>query len=446
MKKRFLNRIQDRYLQKRFPENLVPKKSLKKGSQHLRGADRIPIPSGRFMSLSSQLKRGIKSIRQTRSAVNSSPLPQIETLEHGSLAPFFVEGNNPVVSSPRVWTQRKRQLNPSMGFNSTPLLFDGTKRKAVISLYSHFQLESALSRQQEKRSSALLLQLMERKKLRILYGNLSNRETNTLITKAAKGRGRFGDILFRLLESRLDVVLCKIGFFPTIPFARQCIYHGKVLINNKIINFANYSLQPGDVISITQAYRHLVKNCIDQGAGAFSICLSRDSKPQNQPKDKTDHYLPATKANLGIFPWSRDHTLLEGMMPYLPVMGVEAESESRRWDCNIPSTGQSWRGNSKITINHQGKKKRKPVINADFTLVELLGNPSITRTHWNNKGKFCQAIWQHRQELLRNRLRLVSPKLSHVEVSYKLLKAVYLYPTQRAVFPAILDIEKIFSP
>ena len=441
MKKRFLNRIQDRYLRKRFPENLLPKKPFKKSSQHLRGVDQTSMPSGRFTNLFSQLKRGIKSIRQTRSAADCSLLPQIKTLEHGSLAPFFIEDNNLLVPSSKVWTQSKRQLNRSLGFNLALLL----TRKKVVSLYSYFQLESALSRLQEKRSSTLLLQLMERKKLRILYGNLSNRETNALIIKATKGRGRFGDIIFRLLESRLDVVLCKIGFFPTIPFARQSIYHGKVLVNDKIITFANYLLQPGDIISITQAYRHIVKNSINNRITAFSICLSRNSKPQNQPEDKTDHYLSVTKANLPLFPWFRDRTLLENMTPHLPMIHVEAQNETRRQDCNISSTGQSQKASWKTTINHQGREEVKHLIDLRLTLLQLLGNPLITHTYRSNKGKFCLATWQYRQETLRNKLRLVSPKLPHVEVSYKLLKAVYLYPTQKVALPAIIDIEKILN-
>ena len=441
MKKRFLNRIQDRYLRKRFPENLIPKRSLKKSSQYLRGADRTLMFSGRFTNLSSQLKRGTKSIRQTRSAVGCSLLPQIETLEHGSLPPFFTEDNTLVVSSSKVWTQSKMQPNRSLSFDLTPM----PTRKKVISLYSCFQLESALSRQQEKRSSTLLLQLLERKKLRILYGNLSNRETNALIIKATKGRGRFGDIVFRLLESRLDVVLCKIGFFPTIPFARQWIYHGKVLVNDKVISFANYLLQPGDVISITQAYRDIVKNFINNRVDAFSICLSRNSKPQSQPEDKTDYHLSVTKTNLRLFPWFRDHTLLERMTPDLPIIDVEAQNESGRWNCNISSTKQSQKASWKITTNHQGRKQGKPLIDLRLTLLELLGNPTTTHTHRSNKGKFCLATWQCRQEILRNKLRLVSPKLSHVEVSYKLLKAVYLYPTQKVAFPAIIDIERILN-
>jgi ribosomal protein S4 len=334
-----------------------------------------------------------------------------------------------------------------MGLNLTPLLPAGTRRKKLTSLYSCFQLESALSRLQEKRSSALLLQLMERKKLRILYGNLSNRETNTLIIKATKGRGRFGDILFRLLESRLDVVLCKIGFFPTIPFARQSIYYGKVLVNCKVMNFANYLLQPGDVISIAQAYRHIVKNYIDHKTSAFSICLLRDSKPQTQPKDKTDRCLSATKTALHPFPWFKDYTSLEGMMPHLSIIGVEAQTESRRWGCIPPFTGESRReAGWKTAINYQDRKEGKYLIDVHLTLLELLGNSAITRAHWSNKGRFCLATWQYRQEVLRNRLRLVPPKLPHLEVSYRLFKAVYLYPTQRAAFPAIIDVERILNP
>ena len=335
MKKRFLTRLKGRYLQKRFPENLVPKKAISSSDKNIlgllapsmaggghrtpssqrRGRNKSSPSLSRSVNLSPQLRRGARNLHRRRLGLNCSSSLQIDTLERGSLTSTFDGNVDPLFFSSKVWIQSRtwpsRFLHKkaditcfspkSKDFDLNPLFLapslkeqvasnlTSRRTRKVVSLYSSSQLESALSRQQEKRFSAFLLQLMEKKKLRVLYGNLSNRETNTLIVRAIKGRGRFSDVLFRLLESRLDVVVCKIGFFPTIPFARQWIHHGKVLVNNKIITLANYLLQPGDVISIPQAYQHLVHNCINQRVGGLSLSLWEKLESQSQHTDKKEY-------------------------------------------------------------------------------------------------------------------------------------------------------------
>ena len=500
-------------MQKRFPENLVPKKTASNSDKKIlsllalsgqgKGKNKISPSLAKSASLSPQLKRGTRNLHKRRLGLNCSSSLQIDTLERGSLTSTFDGDVDPLFLSSRVWIKRRswpsrflhKKVNvtgfsvESMAVNSSPqrnkvnvtcfsqkskdidsnLLFlapsrkeqvgsnsIGRKPKKVVSLYSSPQLESALSRQQEKRFSAFLLQLMERKKLRILYGNLSNREANTLIVRAIKGRGRFSDILFRLLESRLDVVLCKIGFFPTIPFARQWICHGKVLVNNKIITLANYLLQPGDVISIPQAYQHLVHNCISQKVGLLSLCLWQGSGSQSQHADQEDYssLLPSSKKkqvannlipskqavnssakiNFLIFPWLEHLRSSEGTS--LNYRTVSTEFLGKKQGGANPSIS---------TGRHREAEKAEDLKNAHLDLKQLVGDFAALPTYRNDKKKSRLAGWQLDQKLARNKLRAFSLKLPHVEVSYRLLKAVYLYPSQRVVFPAIVDIEKILN-
>ena len=100
------------------------------------------------------------------------------------------------------------------------------------------------------RSSIYKLQLKERKKLSILYGNLSKKEIYRTIQKAEKYRGALRDNILRVLESRLDVILYRVGFFKTIPTARQWIIHRKILVNQQVVTIAHYQVKAGDVVSV----------------------------------------------------------------------------------------------------------------------------------------------------------------------------------------------------
>jgi small subunit ribosomal protein S4 len=59
-------------------------------------------------------------------------------------------------------------------------------------------------------------------------------------------------LLLELLEARLDCVIYRLGFAPTIPAARQIINHGHVIVNNKLVDIASFVCRNGDVISIKE--------------------------------------------------------------------------------------------------------------------------------------------------------------------------------------------------
>src|SRR5579862_7884901 len=92
-------------------------------------------------------------------------------------------------------------------------------------------------------------QLREKQKVRRIYGVLE-RQFSNYFKKAARLKGSTGENLLRLLESRLDNIIYRMGFGSTRAEARQLVCHRSVLINGKIVNIPSYSLSPGDVISI----------------------------------------------------------------------------------------------------------------------------------------------------------------------------------------------------
>lgn len=94
-------------------------------------------------------------------------------------------------------------------------------------------------------------QLREKQKMRRIYG-IMERQFRNYFKKAARLKGATGEALIKLLESRLDNVVYKLGFGSTRAEARQLVSHRAVLVNGKIVNIPSYSLAPGDVISIKE--------------------------------------------------------------------------------------------------------------------------------------------------------------------------------------------------
>ena len=92
------------------------------------------------------------------------------------------------------------------------------------------------------------LQLREKQKAKYTYGVLERRFRNTF-EEANRMRGVTGENLIKLLESRLDNVVFRMGIAPSRPAARQLVSHKHILVNDEIVNIPSYRLKPGDTIS-----------------------------------------------------------------------------------------------------------------------------------------------------------------------------------------------------
>lgn len=93
------------------------------------------------------------------------------------------------------------------------------------------------------------VQLREKQKLRRLYGILE-RQFHNYYMEASQRHGSTGENLLRLLESRLDNVVYRMGFAATRAEARQLVSHKAILINDKVVNIPSYQVQASDVIKI----------------------------------------------------------------------------------------------------------------------------------------------------------------------------------------------------
>jgi small subunit ribosomal protein S4 len=99
------------------------------------------------------------------------------------------------------------------------------------------------------KQSEYLLQLREKQKARRYYG-LLEKQFRTYYTKAARRSGVTGENLLRMLETRLDNVVYRLGFAASRAQARQLVRHGHFHVNGRRVNIPSYQCKPDDVITI----------------------------------------------------------------------------------------------------------------------------------------------------------------------------------------------------
>ena len=100
------------------------------------------------------------------------------------------------------------------------------------------------------------IQLREKQKVRRMYGSLERQFHKTFV-KAERMKGITGENLLRLLESRLDNTVYRLGFAQSRDQARQLVKHGHFLVNSKAVNIPTYQLQPGDVVTVKEKSKKL---------------------------------------------------------------------------------------------------------------------------------------------------------------------------------------------
>ena len=124
------------------------------------------------------------------------------------------------------------------------------------------------------------LQLRAKQKLKGYYGNLTEKQFARTYQDAAKRKGNTAETLVGLLESRLDAVVYRAKFVPTVFAARQFVNHGHVLVNGKRVNIASYRVKPGDVVSVRERSRNmaLLLEAIQSGERDVPDYIELDTK------------------------------------------------------------------------------------------------------------------------------------------------------------------------
>lgn len=108
----------------------------------------------------------------------------------------------------------------------------------------------------KKKPSEYGRQLMEKQKLRLMYG-VNERQFRRLFLIASNSKEVTGIAFMRILESRLDNLVYRIGFARTRRAARQLVNHGHILVNGKKVDIPSYLCKVNDVISVKESSMNL---------------------------------------------------------------------------------------------------------------------------------------------------------------------------------------------
>ncbi|GIL00865.1 MAG: 30S ribosomal protein S4 [Alphaproteobacteria bacterium] len=96
------------------------------------------------------------------------------------------------------------------------------------------------------------VQLRAKQKLKGYYGNINEKQFRKVYEEASRQKGDTSENLIGLLESRLDAIVYRAKFVPTVFAARQFVNHGHVNVNGRRVNIASYRCKPGDVVEVRE--------------------------------------------------------------------------------------------------------------------------------------------------------------------------------------------------
>ncbi|MGE5203058.1 MAG: 30S ribosomal protein S4 [Acidobacteriota bacterium] len=111
--------------------------------------------------------------------------------------------------------------------------------------------------QRRKKPSDYGVQLMAKQKLKGYYGNIGERQFRRFYEEAARRKGDTGENMVELLERRLDAVIYRMKFAPTVFSARQLVNHGHIRVNGKRVTIPSYQVKDEDSIEVKEKSKQM---------------------------------------------------------------------------------------------------------------------------------------------------------------------------------------------
>ncbi len=150
-------------------------------------------------------------------------------------------------------------------------------------------------------------QLFAKQKMKGIYGNIGEKQFRRYYQEAVRMRGDTGENLIGLLERRLDSVVYRSKFVPTVFAARQFVNHGHILVNGKRVNIPSYQVRVGDVIEVKPKSKDL------------AIVLEAAGSPERDVADYIDVDQNKMKATYTRIPKLGDVPYAVQMEPHLVI-------------------------------------------------------------------------------------------------------------------------------
>jgi small subunit ribosomal protein S4 len=101
------------------------------------------------------------------------------------------------------------------------------------------------------------LQLNAKQKLKGYYGNITEKQFRSIYKEATRLKGDTSEALIGLLEQRLDTIVYRAKFVPTVFSARQFVNHGHIKVNGQRVTIPSYRCKEGDVIEVREKSREI---------------------------------------------------------------------------------------------------------------------------------------------------------------------------------------------
>jgi small subunit ribosomal protein S4 len=161
--------------------------------------------------------------------------------------------------------------------------------------------------QRRRKATDFGTQLMAKQRLKGYYGNIGERQFRRVYEEATRRRGDTVEMLIGLLERRLDAVIYRMKFVPTVFAARQFVSHGHVNVNGKRVNIPSYQVKEGDEIEV----REKAKN--------FAVVLEAIESPEREVPDYIEVDPRALKGRFVRTPKLADVPYPVQMEPHLVV-------------------------------------------------------------------------------------------------------------------------------
>ena len=274
-----LNKIRYPFLRGPFTENPLPFKKLNRKGVELRNLSNKRGLSEKIRKIEKNIIKQekqfavtkIKNTYKTQSTVHDVSLPKqiYNFIKPSFLHRFFLRLTKKKTNTVE---KKKARLVKIGDFKSQqlaqPLLLKSSILKARTRkskyMFSLLQLKTEFSRKQTQhnKSSVFKILLEERKKCSIAYGCLNKKQMQKIFLQAKRFQGKFDENFVKIVESRLDVALFRLCFFPTLFSARQWVNHGHILVNNSVINLPGYQLKGGDIITVAPDKINVLKRAI----------------------------------------------------------------------------------------------------------------------------------------------------------------------------------------
>jgi ribosomal protein S4 len=350
--------------------------------------------------------------------------PYTQTQEFVALNSFNAFEQSPSKCLEQVELQQEKNFGVEKGAlssNPTGVPFSPSLT-AINILFSIDQFFSEFYKKYplKKKTSDFKLQLKERKKLSIFYGGLSKKDLHKILKESESYRGNSAKNILSLLEKRLDVALYRSHVTKNIVSARQLITHKKILVNNKYITTPSYTLNPGDIISITP---DLITN--------ISLRILHSLKT-NLFKPDSSHII----ASEILSQWSTAKAFLSKSDLEFFVLLILKKIQK---DDSTPISKTKLKGD--INDNNLNIQKYFEYYRTILLKIIIAAQNVTPRPDFFRLILKTYLLTQRSKANKLQALKISGKKPLHLEISYKLLNIIFLYAPQRIYYPFFIDVD-----